>query len=307
MSVGARTGAITALDHVVVGVRDLDAAVRATATLLGREPSWRGTHPDAGTANALFRLENSYLELLSPDGGEGAQGRVLAQRLDEQGEGLFALALATDDAEAFAVRLNAWDVNVARPREGRGVAAEGSAERRWSAVLMPAQASRGLMLLAIEHRAGSLPEVAPTAAHDATVTALDHLVVFSPDLEGSRVLYGDILGLRLALDRTFDDRGQRILFFRVGGATVEVVGSAEPQESRPGPDRLWGLAWRVPDVDATRERLVAAGFAVSGVRPGAKPGTRVCTVRGEPLGVPTLLIAADPSEDPFDDRDEAVR
>lgn len=307
MTVGASPGAITAVDHVVVGVRDLDAAVHTTTALLGREPSWRGVHPGGGTANVLFRLSNSYLELLAPDGGEGAQGRVLAQRLDEHGDGLFALAFETEDVEAFAARMNAWDVHVARPREGRGVAAEGSAERDWLSVLLPAQASRGLLVLAIEHRAGSLPEVAPSAAHGSAVTALDHLVVFSPDLEGSRALYEDMLGLRLALDRTFDDRGQRILFFRVGGATVEVVGAADPQASRPGPDRLWGLAWRVPDVDATRERLVAAGFDISASRPGAKPGTRVSTVRGEPLGVPTLLIAADPSEDPFDDRDEAVR
>jgi catechol 2,3-dioxygenase-like lactoylglutathione lyase family enzyme len=307
MSVAARSGAITALDHVVVGVRDLDAAVRTMADLLGREPSWRGAHPGSGTANALFRLSNTYLELLSPDGdspdgAEGGQGRVLAQRLEEHGEGLFALALGTDDVEAFAARMNAWDIDVARPREGHGVAEDGPAERRWFTVLLPGQASRGVLILAIEHRAGSLPEVAPRGGPAAAVAALDHVVVFSSDLEGSRALYGDILGLRLALDRTFAERGQRILFFRVGGATVEVVGAADPEAARPGSDRLWGLAWRVPDLGATRQRLLHAGLDVSSVRPGAKPGTRVCTLRGEPLGVPTLLIAAGSGEDAGDDR-----
>lgn len=294
MNLEARPGSITALDHVVVGVRDLDAAVRTMATLLGREPSWRGAHPDSGTANALFRLSNTYVELLSPDGGEGAEGRVLAERLEQHGEGLFALALATDDVEAFAARMHAWDVDVARPREGRGVADDGSAERRWLALLLPGRTSRGVLLLAIEHRSGSLAQMAPTAAPSAAVDALDHVVLFSADLEASRALYGDVLDLRLALDRTFPERGQRILFFRVGGATIEAVGAADPEAARAGPDRLWGLAWRVPDVDATHERLVEAGVDVSSVRPGAKPGTRVCTVRGEPLGVPTLLIAAAP-------------
>jgi hypothetical protein len=48
----------------------------------------------------------------------------------------------------------------------------------------------------------------------------------------------------------------------------------------------------VPDAEAARERLAAAGFDVSEVRPGAKPGTRVCTVRREAWGVPTLLISS---------------
>jgi catechol 2,3-dioxygenase-like lactoylglutathione lyase family enzyme len=129
------------------------------------------------------------------------------------------------------------------------------------------------------------PEGDPAAA----VEALDHVVILSGDLEGSRRLYGDQLGLRLALDRTFEARGQRILFFRVGGATVEVVGAAGPPDA-PGPDRAWGLAWRVPDVAAARARVAQAGFDVSGIRSGAKPGTAVCSVRGEPLGVATLLI-----------------
>ena len=55
-------------------------------------------------------------------------------------------------------------------------------------------------------------------------------------------------------------------------------------------DRLWGLAWRVPDADAARARLAAAGFEPTPTRDGHKPGTRVCTVERGTHGVPTLLI-----------------
>ena len=57
---------LNTLDHVIVGVRDLAAAAESTAALLGRSASWRGVHPELGTANVLFRVANSYLELLSP-------------------------------------------------------------------------------------------------------------------------------------------------------------------------------------------------------------------------------------------------
>jgi hypothetical protein len=55
-------------------------------------------------------------------------------------------------------------------------------------------------------------------------------------------------------------------------------------------DRLWGLSWRVADIDATRARLASAGIDVSDVRAGRKPGTRVLTVRNGTCGIPTLLV-----------------
>ena len=43
----------------------------------------------------------------------------------------------------------------------------------------------------------------------------------------------------------------------------------------------------------TSRMLTREGFDVSEVRSGRKPGTRVCTVNGEPNGVATLLITHD--------------
>ncbi len=124
--------------------------------------------------------------------------------------------------------------------------------------------------------------------------AVDHVVIQSTDAEATRELYQDQFGLRLALDKVFESRKMRILFFRISGVTLEVSGSLGSEE--PSGDRLWGLAYRVRDIDASRSRLTASGFDVSEVRDGMKPGTRVATVRRETHGVPTLLIG-DPSRD----------
>jgi catechol 2,3-dioxygenase-like lactoylglutathione lyase family enzyme len=280
------------LDHAVIAVRDLAAAAEGYAALLGQPPSWRGVHPGAGTANALFRLENTYLELLAPE-GEGALGRRIANVLAERGEGLVALAFGTDDAEACAQRLRAAGLALGDPSEGEGREIESGARRRWRTVWLAPDATRGLWLFAIEHLEAS-DALAPRgpATAPAAVSALDHVVVASADLEASRSLYGAGLGLRLALDRSFEARRLRILFFRVGGVTVEVVGRLGAAPEPATRDRFGGLAWRVPDAEAARARLAAAGFDVSEVRPGAKPGTRVCTVRRETWGVPTLLISS---------------
>jgi catechol 2,3-dioxygenase-like lactoylglutathione lyase family enzyme len=288
-------------DHAVIAVRDLVAATERAAALLGRPPSWRGTHPGAGTANALFRIENCYLELLARE-GEGPLGRQVAAAVEERGEGLLALAFGTDDVAAFAKALRRRGVAVEEPSEGEGRRADaapgGSNEppaRRWSSVLLPVSATRGLPLLVIEHRSpvSALPLRGSVGPADAAIRALDHVVVVSGDLAASRAVYRDALELRLALDRTFEQRGLRILFFRVGGVTVEVVGSLDAAAAAGGADRFGGLAYRVADVDAARARLVASGFDVSPTRSGYKPGTRVCTLRGGTCGVPTLLLEAD--------------
>ena len=102
-------------------------------------------------------------------------------------------------------------------------------------------------------------------------------------------LYGARLGLDMRLDRTEPKWGSRLMFFRCGDLIVEIVHDLKDEPS-DAPDRLWGLSWRVADADAAHARLKAAGFDVSDVRAGRKPGTRVFTVRDSTLGVPTLMV-----------------
>lgn len=280
---------LTALDHLVIAVRDLEAATATYTTLLGRAPSWRGTHPAAGTANTLFRLDRTYAELLSPV-GPGPLGDAVRAHLERDGDGPFALAFATVDAAACAATLRERGLAVPVPTDGGGRERSTGAERHWRTVFLPTEQTRGVLLFAIEHRSPpeALPLV-PAADPGASIHGVDHVVIMTPDADAACALYRDQLGLRLALDRTFTERAVRLLFFRIGGVTVELA--APLGTGGAAGDRFWGVSWRVLDVDAARLRLLSAGFDVSDVRPGNKPGTRVCTVRRETHGVATLLIS----------------
>jgi catechol 2,3-dioxygenase-like lactoylglutathione lyase family enzyme len=264
-----------ALDHVIVGVRDLDAAAADYAVLLGRAPSWRGEHPGRGTANALFRLENTYLELLAA-----------------RDEGPLGFALRTEDSAgcARALRERGLSVGDAVAGEGREVAT--GAVRRWKTVLLPGDATRGILVFGIEHRSplDALPLAKPTAGADAAISGVDHVVVRSESPDAAIHFYRDQLGLRLALDKSFEQWGARLLFFRVGGITVEIAAPLPPVPTPGDRDSFWGISWRTPDLVATHARLAAAGVDVSELRPGRRPGTRVCTLRSHTHNVATLLL-----------------
>jgi len=282
------------LDHVIIAVRELEPATETYARLLGRAPSWRGEHPGQGTANALFRLANTYVELVGVTGA-GPFAERIRGALERDGEGLIGMAFGTDDADQCAAKLRARGLPAANPADGSGVDSQSGAKRQWRNVHWPESASRGVLSFAIEHLspADALPPAPLTAPQESAVEGLDHVVVRSPDAEAARALYGESLGLRLALDRSFAERGVRLMFFRVGGVTVEIASALGAPADPAARDRLWGLAWRVANADAARARLVGAGFPVTPVRSGNKAGTRVCTVERDTCGVPTLLIAPD--------------
>jgi catechol 2,3-dioxygenase-like lactoylglutathione lyase family enzyme len=279
-----------ALDHVILAVHDLADATRRYATLFGRRASWHGEHPGQGTANTLFKLHNTYLELIAVQ-GDGPTAQLLRSRLDAHGEGLVGLAFATRDADAAHAELSARGLEPAAVAPGLGRDADSGLIRRWRTVMLPPARTRGVLLFAIEHGSPEmLPDAAPVGPAESVISGIDHAVVQTADAEAAIALYRDRLGLRLALDRSFPDWGMRLVFLRVGGVTIELAQPLREPLQPPEIDQLWGISWRVPDAEAARARLAGAGLDVSEVRPGRKPGTRVISVKDGTCNVPTLLI-----------------
>lgn len=85
----------TTIDHIIIAVADLAEASAEYSALLGRAPSWRGAHPDYGTANTLFKLDNTYIELLAPQ-GEGMAADIVNSILDTRGPCLGGLVFGTE-------------------------------------------------------------------------------------------------------------------------------------------------------------------------------------------------------------------
>jgi methylmalonyl-CoA/ethylmalonyl-CoA epimerase len=83
------------VDHVVVAVKDLDAAVGRYEAIYGTPVSDRSEAAAAGMKMAFFRFGDSYVELVSNLGEEGP----IARRLADRGEGVHLIAMKVDDLD----------------------------------------------------------------------------------------------------------------------------------------------------------------------------------------------------------------
>lgn len=266
----------TALDHVALAVHDLDVAGARLAAMLGRSAEWRGA--GSGGEHLWFQLGNTALDVVT--------GGAVAWRL-KSGEGLWGMALTTPDLGKARHRLERVGVGSSDviPIATR----QGAETRHWPTSVVDGKAAHGATLFLVEPQ--TLPPAPFTADEASAVSGLDHIVIRTPNPERAIALYGGRLGLEMRLDRSNPEWGSRLLFFRLGDLVVEIAADLKAPVTDEA-DSLWGLSWRVPDVDAARARMAGEGFDVSEARKGRKPGTKVFTVRDAPAGVPTLILGS---------------
>lgn len=281
---------ITGLDHVALVVRDLDAAVDGYAKMLGVAPSWVGR--GGGVRQAWFQFPNMALDVISPE-GEGPFADMIRAHIDAHGEGQWAVAFTADNLESFATLLTRRGIKASPPRPSSTTADDG-ATRTWIGSTLDAAATGGLQLLLMAPQETPFPPSEPTGP--GPIAKLDHVVIGTGNVDRALAVYGAKLGLDLRLDRDNPQWNARQLFFRCGDAVLEMGAKiGEPSlEALAKPDRFGGLAWRVTEPEAAQARIAAAGFDVSEVRTGRKPGTKVFTVRNASGGVPTIMLSAEP-------------
>ncbi len=129
-------------------------------------------------------------------------------------------------------------------------------------------------------------------AHPNGVTALDHVVAISSDLDRTvAALQAAGLDLRRIREEPTPAGAPRQAFFRLDEVILEVVQAPEEAIEGTGGDRpafFWGLAFVAPDLDAT---VASLGDRVSEIRDAVQPGRRIATLRrAAGLTVPVALI-----------------
>ena len=128
----------------------------------------------------------------------------------------------------------------------------------------------------------SEPPVADGDPHPLGVTAIDHVVALTGDLDRTTAA---LTGAGLDLRHTRDaGEGFRQAFFLVRPTLLELGGPAEDHDGAA----FWGLTLVVENLDAAAERL---GDRLGRVKDAVQPGRRIATVRPSAgLGLPVAFM-----------------
>jgi glyoxalase-like protein len=247
------------IDHLVVAVRDPDAAAVAVERELGLAVTGGGRHEAWGTFNRLAFLGDTYLELIGVFDrslAEAAErdsvvGAALAL-LDAGAEGLATYALATDDLGAEVTRLRAAGSGIGEPVDGSRIRADGRVVR-WRTALASVGPQEPPFL--IEHPTDAAEWDADARADRAVfahplggpvrLTRLE-LPVDDPATTGGR--YAATLGVAFEPDADGSRLamvGAQSIRLGAGGADgAPVVDLAAPGATRPLDAVLFGIRWR---------------------------------------------------------------
>ncbi|MHB1486074.1 MAG: methylmalonyl-CoA epimerase [Acidimicrobiales bacterium] len=107
---------LTEIDHVAIAVQDLEASIAYYRDTFGAEVAHRERIESDGVEEALIKVADSYIQLLTPTRGDSPVAKYLARK----GEGLHHVGYRVNDCAAAlqAVKDGGGQVIDVEPRPG---------------------------------------------------------------------------------------------------------------------------------------------------------------------------------------------
>lgn len=176
-----------AVDHVVIGVDDLDVAASALMSRLGLTAAGGGRHPGWGTANRVVPLGDTYVELVTVVDQAEADGSPFGRWVTAMLDGAPGVgwAVRTMDLDAVAARLG-LEIGAGSRTTGSG------ALLRWRIAGVTESRAEPALPFFIEWGDGTaLPGRAPVS-HPAGPATLSCLVVGGEPLRLAEWLGSDV-------------------------------------------------------------------------------------------------------------------
>ena len=110
------TSFLTEIDHVAIAVNDLDAAIAWYEDVFGATVVHREVVESDGVSEAMIKVADSYIQLLTPTRPDSPVGKYL----EKKGEGLHHVGYRVDDCAAAleSVKASGGRVIDEAPRPG---------------------------------------------------------------------------------------------------------------------------------------------------------------------------------------------
>ena len=249
---------IKSLDRISYLTSSLEKAEKTFSAFFNAKPLKKVISKDRNYESILYGFENMYFEIIKKNGDSAEEDK------------LYGFSLLSDD-------LTSLNISTSYDKYENNEESDNKTQLIKS---IDIKQSPDFQLSVNEYE-----ELGMNRSNDNNLFALDHLVLTTNKSDDLINLYEKELGIRLALDQFVEKWGGRMLFFRTGQATIEVI-----DNKVEGNDQFWGLAWKTKDIRKKTEYLDENGFNVSDVKDGRKKDTLVATVKFDEIKIPTLLV-----------------
>lgn len=260
---------IHGVDHVVMVVRDLDAA-RATFRAMGFTVTPRGRHT-LGSQNHCVMFGDDYIELLMSPAENPHPARQYYTDFAVEGEGMAAIALKTDNAKAAYTELLWSGFEPTDPVDfSRPVTASGSArEARFRITQLSLDKTPGGRIFVCEHFTRDVVWRPEYREHANGATALAAIAIVCDDIAASARAY----------ERLFDTHGKPIaegLLVQTGDTPIAFASEGALARRLPGialsprpAPAIAALFVRVADREKTETVLRKGGLVPKRMPDGA--------------------------------------
>ena len=250
----ANPARIDGIDHVIIGVHDLEAA-RRIYTRLGFTVSPRGRHLGRGTANYCMMFDADYLELRGIV--DASQFTDDLDRFLERGEGLNGVVFSTPDADACLAALRAAEVDVLPPMDVSRLIdlPDEEVSLRFKLLHLLPEATPGLHAIISQHLTLDLLRRPDWLSHANGARSVSEVTVVMADLKGVADSYAKLFGAAAIVA----EERKGIITVRAGPSDILLTTPAafrrrhyevELDDSLPLP-RLAALTLTVADPKAT--------------------------------------------------------
>lgn len=264
------------LDHAIIAVRDLDAAMPRLESALGVTVTQGGEHPGKGTHNAIVRFGVQYLELISvrdpAEASADTRGRIVLESI-ARGDGLLGFAIGTDSLDADMADANSRNMHLAGPYSGSRNRPDGSL-MSWRQAYVGNDPYGRVLPFLIQHNTPieERRRWMPPQGHPLRVTGVPLLSIAVGNLEASTEAYRRLLGEPPEVVEEVPALPARRTRFALQSSRIELL---QPSASSGGladfvttqGDGLFMITLSVPNLEEAVAFLRARGTAVGDPTP----------------------------------------
>ena len=249
------------LDHVLIGVRNLESSAGTFASRLGFTLTPEGVHPGRGTHNRLAVFGTEYMELIAVRDPDEGVFRPSLNAFLESREGLYMFALGTTNIDGAVRELKSRGVAVPDPVPGAREAVGGAPGYTWRAATVGRDVTPGSETFLIQHDTAigeryTVP--ANPAEHPNGTLGVHNLTLAVRDVQAAAAAWTGWLGLEIVASATDDGQTARVRL-ALANCYLDLVAPTRPGALSEFLDRHGEapseLGLEVADLDDTAELL----------------------------------------------------